>query len=97
MAYLPRTRPLPRTIEPFPILPTREDWPNAREVIGGWSLTPFGGRGRFDGRIVEVEGIVSITAMQLVGVLILSEDRFNASLEFLRRRYLAQHHKFRTH
>lgn len=59
ISYLPRTRPLLRELPPFPLLPTREDWPFTRETIGGWSLTPFGGRGRFDGRMVDVEGIVS--------------------------------------
>ncbi|KAF7330893.1 hypothetical protein MVEN_02428800 [Mycena venus] len=58
--YLPLARPLPREKTPFPFLPTREDWPFAREVVGGWSLTPFGGRGRLGEELVEVEGILGI-------------------------------------
>ncbi|KAG8747714.1 hypothetical protein FRC10_011841 [Ceratobasidium sp. 414] len=51
------TEPLP----PFPLIPTREDWPYEREVIGGWSITPFGGRGRWNlDSMVEVEGLLGI-------------------------------------
>lgn len=60
IAYTPRTRPLPRPLPPFPLLPTREDWPFQQEIIGGWMLMPFGGRGRFRDEMIEVEGIVSI-------------------------------------
>jgi hypothetical protein len=56
--YLPLSRPLPRSKTLFPYLPTREDWPFTREVVGGWTLTPFGGRGRLGEELVEVEGIV---------------------------------------
>ncbi|KAJ6543955.1 hypothetical protein B0H19DRAFT_1076149 [Mycena capillaripes] len=58
--YLPLSRALPRVKTPFPYLPTREDWPFAREVVGGWTLTPFGGRGRLGEEIVEIEGILGI-------------------------------------
>ncbi|KAJ7785345.1 hypothetical protein DFH07DRAFT_948427 [Mycena maculata] len=56
--YLPLARALPRAATPFPYLPTREDWPFAREVVGGWTLTPFGGRGRLGEELVELEGTV---------------------------------------
>jgi len=56
--YLPLCKPLPRVKTPFPYIPTREDWPFSREVVGGWTLTPFGGRGRLGEEMVEVEGIV---------------------------------------
>ncbi|KAJ7485803.1 hypothetical protein FB451DRAFT_1432715 [Mycena latifolia] len=58
--YLPLARVLPRLKTPTPYLPTREDWPFAREVVGGWTLTPFGGRGRLGEEIVEIEGIVRL-------------------------------------
>ncbi|KAG9122609.1 hypothetical protein FRC07_000947 [Ceratobasidium sp. 392] len=49
--------PLP----PFPLIPTREDWPYEREIIGGWSITPFGGRGRWNlDSMIEVEGLLGI-------------------------------------
>jgi hypothetical protein len=57
--YFPRGRPIPRPEAPFPFLSTREDWPFSREEVGGWILTPFGGRGRFRDEIIELEGIVS--------------------------------------
>ena len=43
----------------FPFIPDREDWPYSREEIGGWTVTPFGGRGRFKDEMVEIEGLVS--------------------------------------
>jgi hypothetical protein len=58
LQYIPLMRPLPRSRTPFPFLASREDWPFKRETIGGWVLTPFGGRGRIGTEIVEVEGIV---------------------------------------
>ncbi|KAJ6624251.1 hypothetical protein B0H10DRAFT_751497 [Mycena sp. CBHHK59/15] len=58
--YLPLARALPRTDTPFPYLPTREDWPLTREVVGGWTLTPFGGRGRLGDELVELEGVLGI-------------------------------------
>jgi hypothetical protein len=58
LQYIPLHRPLPRPRTPFPFLASREDWPFKREVIGGWVLSPFGGRGRIGTQIVEVEGIV---------------------------------------
>lgn len=58
--YMPRTRPIPRDIAPFPLLPTREDWPFDQEIVGGWLLLPFGGRGRFNDNMIEVEGIVRL-------------------------------------
>ncbi|KAK7061279.1 hypothetical protein R3P38DRAFT_2828582 [Favolaschia claudopus] len=58
--YLPIVQRLPRSKTHFPFLPTREDWPFAREVVGGWTLTPFGGRGRLGEEVVELEGILGI-------------------------------------
>ncbi|KAJ7186659.1 hypothetical protein C8R46DRAFT_1057665 [Mycena filopes] len=58
--YLPLCKPLPRLKTPFPYLPTRDDWPYHREVIGGWTLTPFGGRGRLGEEMVEIEGILGV-------------------------------------
>ncbi|KAF8205374.1 hypothetical protein K438DRAFT_1964448 [Mycena galopus ATCC 62051] len=58
--YVSLCRPLPRAKMPFPYIPTREDWPFAREVVGGWMLTLFGGRGRLGDELVEVEGILGI-------------------------------------
>ncbi|KAJ7460683.1 hypothetical protein FB451DRAFT_499528 [Mycena latifolia] len=60
MQYIPLTRPLPRPPTPFPYLVSREDWPFKRETIGGWVLSPFGGRGRIGTQIVEVEGILGV-------------------------------------
>lgn len=94
ISYLPRTRPLPRTIEPFPLLPTREDWPYTREVIGGWSLTPFGGRGRFDGRIVEVEGIVSSLISHFLKCSLFSKPQLIISWASQLHRHLARRHRF---
>ncbi|QRV82164.1 hypothetical protein RhiJN_10179 [Ceratobasidium sp. AG-Ba] len=63
LVYRPRQRlkpQLPPSL-PFPLIPTRDDWPFERENVGGWSLTPFGGRGRWYGeRKVEVEGLLGI-------------------------------------
>ncbi|KAJ7750761.1 hypothetical protein B0H14DRAFT_2636127 [Mycena olivaceomarginata] len=58
--YTPLYKPVAHTKSPFPCLPTREDWPFARETFGGWTLTPFGGRGRLGEELVEVEGILGI-------------------------------------
>lgn len=64
--YLPRTRPIPRPSPGLPpLLPTREDWPYSREEIGGWTITPFGGRGRFDDEITEIEGLVRFSFLTL--------------------------------
>ncbi|KAJ7143736.1 hypothetical protein C8R44DRAFT_864772 [Mycena epipterygia] len=60
LQYLPLFKPLPRVKTPFPYIPTREDWPFKREVIGGWTLTPFGGRGRLGEEMVEIEGILGV-------------------------------------
>ncbi|KAJ7282008.1 hypothetical protein C8J57DRAFT_87942 [Mycena rebaudengoi] len=57
LQYIPLMRPLSRPVTPFPYLVSREDWPFKREIIGGWILSPFGGRGRIGTEIVEVEGI----------------------------------------
>ncbi|KAF8755391.1 hypothetical protein RHS01_05288 [Rhizoctonia solani] len=39
----------------------KPDWPFESETIGGWSLTPFGGRGRWNGsENAEVEGLLGI-------------------------------------
>ncbi|KAF7316468.1 hypothetical protein MIND_00165900 [Mycena indigotica] len=58
--YLPLCKPLPRVPTAFPFIPTREDWPFSRETVGGWILTPFGGRGRLGEEMVEVEGILGV-------------------------------------
>ncbi|KAJ7089747.1 hypothetical protein B0H15DRAFT_800419 [Mycena belliarum] len=58
LQYIPLARPLPRAPTPFPFLATREDWPLKRETLGGWVLSPFGGRGRIGTQAVEIEGIV---------------------------------------
>ncbi|KAJ7255824.1 hypothetical protein B0H12DRAFT_523334 [Mycena haematopus] len=58
--YMPLCKPLPRVKTSFPYIPTREDWPFNRELVGGWTLTPFGGRGRLHDEVVEVEGILGI-------------------------------------
>ncbi|KAF8696538.1 hypothetical protein RHS03_07832, partial [Rhizoctonia solani] len=63
LVYRPRHRlkPVPPISIPFPLIPTREDWPFESETIGGWSLTPFGGRGRWNGsENAEVEGLLGI-------------------------------------
>ena len=56
--YYPCARPASRPPSDFPFFGHREDWPYKREQIGGWTLTPFGGRGRFRDRIIEIEGLV---------------------------------------
>ncbi|KAF8196856.1 hypothetical protein K438DRAFT_2016747 [Mycena galopus ATCC 62051] len=60
LQYFPLNRPLPRPRTQFPFLASREDWPFKRETIGGWVLSPFGGRGRIGTQIVEVEGILGV-------------------------------------
>jgi hypothetical protein len=35
------------------------DESNPNSQLGGWTLTPFGGRGRFRDEMIELEGIVS--------------------------------------
>jgi hypothetical protein len=61
--YFPRGRPLAVPPSPFPFIATREDWPLTREDVGGWTLTPFGGRGRWRGeRMVEIEGLLGVQA-----------------------------------
>ncbi|KAK7031471.1 hypothetical protein R3P38DRAFT_2521967 [Favolaschia claudopus] len=60
LQYIPLCRPLPRPPTPFPFLASREDWPFKRETIGGWVLSPFGGRGRIGTEVVEVEGILGV-------------------------------------
>ncbi|KAF7318844.1 hypothetical protein HMN09_00219900 [Mycena chlorophos] len=58
--YFPLCKRIPQAPTPFPFIPTREDWPFSRETVGGWILTPFGGRGRLGEEIVEVEGILGV-------------------------------------
>ncbi|KAF7344318.1 hypothetical protein MSAN_01912700 [Mycena sanguinolenta] len=58
--YLPLLKPLPHVKTPFPYISTREEWPFHREVVEGWTLTPFGGRGHLHGEAVELEGILGI-------------------------------------
>jgi hypothetical protein len=61
--YFPRGRPFVSPPSPFPFIATREDWPLAREDVGGWTLTPFGGRGRWRGEtMVEIEGLLGVQA-----------------------------------
>ncbi|KAJ7708715.1 hypothetical protein B0H17DRAFT_1191219 [Mycena rosella] len=60
LQYIPLTRPLPQPATPFPFLASREDWPLKHESLGGWVLSPFGGRGRIGTEIVEVEGILGV-------------------------------------
>ncbi|KAF7318223.1 hypothetical protein HMN09_00330800 [Mycena chlorophos] len=66
LQYLPLNKLAPpdpeKPLGPFPFLPSREDWPFAREEVGGWTLTPFGGRGRMGEEIVEMEGILGVPA-----------------------------------
>ncbi|KAF7370935.1 hypothetical protein MSAN_00727500 [Mycena sanguinolenta] len=59
-AYIPLNCILPRPRTPFPFLASREDWPFKRETVGGWVLSPFGGRGRIGTQIVEIEGILGV-------------------------------------
>ncbi|KAJ7626323.1 hypothetical protein DFH06DRAFT_1228559 [Mycena polygramma] len=60
LQYIPLMRVPPRPRTPFPFLASREDWPFKRESLGGWVLTPFGGRGRIGTQIVEVEGMLGV-------------------------------------
>ncbi|KAJ6581113.1 hypothetical protein B0H19DRAFT_1113644 [Mycena capillaripes] len=60
LQYIPLMRLPSRPRTPFPFLTSREDWPFKRETIGGWVLSPFGGRGRIGTEIVEVEGILGV-------------------------------------
>ncbi|KAJ6504034.1 hypothetical protein DFH09DRAFT_293116 [Mycena vulgaris] len=60
---LPLCKALPRVPMPFLYIPAREDWSFSREIIGGWTLTPFGGRDRLCEEMVEVEGIVRPSAV----------------------------------
>ncbi|KAJ6469715.1 hypothetical protein C8R47DRAFT_765202 [Mycena vitilis] len=62
LQYIPLMRAPPRPRTPFPFLASREDWPFERETLGGWVLTPFGGRGRIGTQTVEVEGILGVQA-----------------------------------
>ncbi|KAJ6586285.1 hypothetical protein DFH09DRAFT_254869 [Mycena vulgaris] len=55
---LPLCKALPRVPTPFLYIPAREDWSFSREIIGGWTLTPFGDRDRLCEEMVEVEGIM---------------------------------------
>ncbi|KAF7323699.1 Bin3-type SAM domain-containing protein [Mycena kentingensis (nom. inval.)] len=59
--YLPLAKPaIAKTPNAFPYLPTHADWPFAREVADGWTLTPFGSRGKFRGHRVQVEGVLGV-------------------------------------
>ncbi|KAJ6485801.1 hypothetical protein C8R45DRAFT_997919 [Mycena sanguinolenta] len=60
LKYIPLHCILPRPRTPFPFLASREDWPFKRETVGGWVLSPFGGRGRIGTQIVEIEGILGV-------------------------------------
>ncbi|KAF7309472.1 hypothetical protein MIND_00318000 [Mycena indigotica] len=66
LQYIPLAPPLPRKSVPFPFLASREDWPFKRETLGGWVLTPFGGRGRIGLEMVEVEGLLGIQDPSIV-------------------------------
>lgn len=63
--YFPLHRPIPREPTNFPYISDREDWPFKREAIGGWTITPFGARGRFKDEIVEIEGLVRSNTFML--------------------------------
>ncbi|PSR76747.1 hypothetical protein PHLCEN_2v8232 [Hermanssonia centrifuga] len=63
--YFPLRRPIPREPTQFPFISEREDWPLQREEIGGWTITPFGGRGRFKGEMVEIEGLLGVQAPEV--------------------------------
>ncbi|KAG8692279.1 hypothetical protein FRC09_011335 [Ceratobasidium sp. 395] len=61
--YEPRFRAIPRSLPlpDFPLITGRSEWPYERESVGGWSLTPFGGRGLWNGSTaIEVEGLLGI-------------------------------------
>ncbi|KAG9081066.1 hypothetical protein FRC07_014674, partial [Ceratobasidium sp. 392] len=61
--YEPRFRAIPKPLPlpAFPLITSRSEWPHEREIVGGWSLTPFGGRGRWNQSTnVEVEGLLGI-------------------------------------
>ncbi|KAG8698024.1 hypothetical protein FRC08_006175 [Ceratobasidium sp. 394] len=61
--YEPRFRAIPRSVPlpAFPLITSRNEWPHERESIGGWSITPFGGRGRWNlSTMIEVEGLLGI-------------------------------------
>nr|GAT56556.1 predicted protein [Mycena chlorophos] len=60
LQYIPLTTPVQQPPVPFPFLASREDWPFKRETIGGWVLSPFGGRGRVALDVVEVEGLLGV-------------------------------------
>ncbi|KAJ7230545.1 hypothetical protein GGX14DRAFT_583756 [Mycena pura] len=60
LQYFPLYRRLTRHPVPFPFLVSREDWPLKRETVGGWVLSPFGGRGRIGTQMVEVEGLLGV-------------------------------------
>ncbi|GJE88825.1 hypothetical protein PsYK624_049120 [Phanerochaete sordida] len=63
--YYQVRQPIPRELTAFPFISDREDWPYNREEIGGWTITPFGGRGRFRGEVVEIEGLLGVQAPEV--------------------------------
>ncbi|KIJ42242.1 hypothetical protein M422DRAFT_68054 [Sphaerobolus stellatus SS14] len=63
--YYPCARPMPRAPSGFPFFGHRDDWPYKREEIGGWTITPFGGRGRFKNQVVEIEGLLGVEAPEV--------------------------------
>ncbi|KIJ28352.1 hypothetical protein M422DRAFT_270354 [Sphaerobolus stellatus SS14] len=65
IVYFPRMRSLPKTENTFP---RGIVWPLQREVIDGWSLTPFGGRGNLHGTAVEIEGLVGVKSPSVYGI-----------------------------
>ncbi|QRV75592.1 hypothetical protein RhiJN_03607 [Ceratobasidium sp. AG-Ba] len=61
--YEPRFRaaPKPNPLPVFPLITNRNEWPFERESMGGWSITPFGARGRWNkSTMIEVEGLLGI-------------------------------------
>ncbi|KAG8736935.1 hypothetical protein FRC10_008708 [Ceratobasidium sp. 414] len=61
--YEPRFRAIPRSLPlpEFPLITSRSEWPHVRESLGGWSVTPFGGRGQWNlSTMIEVEGLLAI-------------------------------------
>ncbi|EKM51751.1 uncharacterized protein PHACADRAFT_31568 [Phanerochaete carnosa HHB-10118-sp] len=63
--YYQLRQPTLREPTAFPFISDREDWPYNREEIGGWTITPFGGRGRFRDETVEIEGLLGVQAPEV--------------------------------
>ncbi|KAI0789670.1 hypothetical protein C8Q75DRAFT_806832 [Abortiporus biennis] len=87
--YYPVRRPIVQVPTPFPYFSHRDDWPWQREVIGGWTITPFGGRGIYNNEIVEIEGLFGLQSPevyapgQTVGYSLLLWSKSISALEAL--------------